>query len=210
MAVNDTAQLSVQGLVGGENHVHTLHFRAVDALANEQGLIDAWQLNARTAYRAIFKTTDSPVQTITAAQVCGAVPLRAPVVETEAVGNIAGTEGNDISQSLPSFVAAVFSVRTALSGKSRRGRFYIGGLTEGGTDVNMVGGVGNRLQAYITALANNFISPNAASGWVLVVHSRKLAAVPGTQCQDSSTLVTNIILRSQLGTMRSRKVGHGT
>lgn len=209
MAVNDTSQLAIKGTVGGQDHVHTLHFRAVDALANEQGLIDAWQANARAAYRAIFKNTDTPVDVITAAHVCGAVPLRALAQEVEVAPNRAGSEGNDSSQPLPTFNAAVVSVRTAYSGKSRRGRFYIGGLSEANTDGNVLGSLQARIQAYVTALMANFSGANAAGGWSLVVHSRKLAAVPGTQCQDSSALVTAMIVRNEVGTMRSRKAGHG-
>jgi hypothetical protein len=202
--------MAVKGTVGGETHVHTLHFRAADALANEQGLIDQWQTSCRTAYRNIFVVGDTPVDTITVQQVCGSTPLRAPVIETEIAPNRAGGEGNDTSNLMPTFVAGVVSVRTAFAGKSRRGRFYIGGLTEAGVTQNILGSVAGRIQTYLTALETAFRSPNALSGWSLVVHSRKLAAVPGTQCQDSSTLVTSLLLRNEVGTMRSRKLGHGT
>lgn len=209
MAINDTAQLAVKGTVGGQDHVHTLHFRAIDAIANEQGLIDAWQANARTAYRNIFKNTDTPVDIITASHVCGAIPLRALAQEVEVAPNRVGGEGNDTSQPLPTFNAGVVSVRTAFSGKSRRGRFYIGGLSEANTDGNTLGALQARIQAYVTALLAAFTGAGSMGGWQLVVHSRKLAAVPGTQCQDSSALVTAMIVRAEVGTMRSRKLGHG-
>lgn len=209
MAVNDTVQLSVKGKVIGQDHVHTLHFRFQDLLATEQGLIDAWQASCRTAYRGLFKSPDEPVQLITAQQVCGAVPLRAIVEETEVVGSRVGTlaSGSDFA---PPHEAAVVSIRTGLSGKSRRGRSYIGGLL----DDNMSSGVLAApyialLNTYYAALLATFGVGGTSGSYLWAIHSRTLAAVPGTQCQDSSALVSTFIIRSEVGTMRSRKIGHG-
>jgi len=211
MAVNDTAQLAVKGTVLGQTHVHTLHFRNIDGLATEQAIIDAWQTNARTAYRNMFDNSDTPVDLITARQICGTVPLRAPVEEVEVAPNRVG--GADFTTDpMAPWLAGIVSVRTSSAGRSRRGRFYIGGLYE--SEVNGAQLVANhiaRLQAYVDALVTNFVTPaTPASGWKLVVHSRKLAAVPGTQCQNSSTFVAGMIVRADMGSMRSRKAGSGT
>ena len=105
-------------------------------------------------------------------------------------------------------------MRTASAGKSRRGRFYIGGLWENDVSGNsvVVGAVdhGDALDAYIVALARYVASGASTALYRLVVHSHKLSLVPGTQCQDSSTPVTGFIRRVTVGTMRSRMPGHGT
>jgi hypothetical protein len=210
MAINDTTQLAVRGIVAGQDHVHTLHFRHM-ALPpdSEQALIDEWQAGCRTAYRAAFITFDSPVITLTARQVCGTVPLRAPVEETEAVGNQPGTRTPSGDRLAP-WLASVTSERTALAGRSRRGRYYLGGLIE--ADIVMAdlqSAYLTLVQAYATALLTVFGPAGTSANFKLAVHSSKLAA-QGLQCQDSSTLVNGLIVRSPLATMKSRKAGSGT
>lgn len=214
MASNDTIQLAVQGTVGSQRHVHTLHFRLVQPTLIEDALAADYRDNVLTAYRAIFSSTDTPAELIVARQVCGTVPLRAPAEVTPA--SAAGTRNTAGMDRLPSYVAAVVSERTASAGRSRRGRFFIGGLVEfdadfntlrtGGADVN----AGNAIIAYVAALARYLSGGAQQANYRLVVHSRKLASVPGTQCQDSSTFTTGYIVRTALGSMRSRKAGHGT
>ena len=209
MAVNDTVLLQVQGIVHGQQHIHTLHFRFQELTATEQGLIDAWQASCRTSYRTIFHTTDNPVQILRASQVCGSLPLRAPAEEAEIVGNQPGTSA-DTGEPTPSWLSEVVSVRTALAGRSRRGRFYVGGLREGWINGNNVEAVRRaRTQAYADALLATFGTTGTATAYKLAVHSRKLADVPGTQCQDSSALVTGLLVRTPIGSTRSRKPGSG-
>lgn len=210
MSVNDTTQLAVQGTVGGQTHIHTLHFRYLDPTASEQGLIDLWQANARTAYRGMFSTNDSPVILLRASEVCGALPLRAPVEEAEAGGNQTGTRVIS-AERLPSWLAAVVSERTAFAGKTRRGRFYIGGLFEDETTGNTLNsGYIAWVQAYVDAIMGTFGPSGTSNLYRLVVYSRKLASVPGTQCQDSSTVVTSMLVNANIGSMKSRKPGSGT
>lgn len=211
MAVNDTVQLAVNGVCNGQDHVHTLHFRYTDVTPTAPAtLINEWQGAPRTAYRAIFRTVDNPVVLLVARHICGAIPLIATVEEAEVAPNIAGSRAGT-GEKLPAYLSRVVSVRTALSGRSRRGRFYLGGMDEDEQNNGDLGSVAQGLvQAYIDALMAQF-GPSGASGlWRLVVHSPTLAAVPGTQCQDSSTLVTGMIKRVPIGTTKSRKPGSGS
>lgn len=210
MAINDTAQLAVIGTVGGVRHIHTLHFRHLDPALTEQNVIDAWQAQARTAYRDLFHPSDLPIERYVCAQVCGSVPLRAPVEEVEVDPNRAGTLAST-GQLLPTFNAAVVSVRTALAGRSRRGRFFLGGLREDYVAGNVLDpNYLSRVQTYINALLAAFGPSGSVGSERLVVHSRKLASSPTVACQDSSTLVQGMIARANPGTMRSRKLGSGT
>lgn len=210
MAVNDTALLSIRGTVFGFTHIHTLHFRHIDLTSTEQTLIDEWRSACRTAYRNCFATLSFPVQLIKAAQVCGAIPLRAPVESAEPGATANGTIVAS-GDPAPSWLASVHSLRTASAGKSRRGRYFLGGLYENMIALNDLDSATVIIRAaYGTALLGQF-GPSGTSGkHRLVVHSRKLADVPGTLCENSSTLVTSILHPTAIGSQKSRKPGSGT
>lgn len=214
VSANGTALLAIQGNVAGQNHVHTLAFRNGNSLNQSlQSLIDAWQAGCRTQYRALFRTDDTPIQIIRAYHVCGSLPLDATTEEADVAGGTKDPIAEALGEKVAPWLAQVFSVRTASAGRSRRGRFFIGGLSEGNVSGGSVVGdrVGGGGGGYRDALITTFgAAGNNAPGWRLVVHSRKLAAVPGTQCQDSSTPVTAILVRTELARMTSRKAGSGT
>jgi hypothetical protein len=216
VATNDTVQLSVIGTVGGQNHVHTLHFRYLSPTPTDGDLAADYRDNMLTSYKAMFATGDSPSLIVRVAQVCGTVPLRAPAEVSPAT--TAGTRSlTGIGEPLPTWLASVSSVRTAFAGRSRRGRFYIGGLYEWDVFQNILTGAltpdsrSELLAVYTAALLARYGPGNSnLIDAMLVVHSPTLAAVPGTQCQDSSTEVTGIINRETVGSMKSRKPGSGT
>lgn len=209
-AVNDTVLFTVRGLVTGQRHLHTLHFRALAPLADEQNVIDFWQADCRATYRALFGDTQSPCIEYKVQQICGTVPLRAPIAENEVAPNIVGATGAYVNPT-PSFVASLTSVKTALAGRTRQGRYFIGGLDESQVSANtLVNSIPAALVAYSDALLGAFGPGGTHAGvWALVVHSKKLASVPGTDCQDSSTIVTGMVVSPNPTTMRSRKLGHG-
>jgi hypothetical protein len=217
MALNDTVQLSVKGRVSGQTHVHTLHFRHTIAGTTDQLLAEDFNVNLMAAYKGIFKTTDDPAQLISVQQVCGTVPLRAGVEVTPTLA--AGTRTSpNFTQPMPSWLAAQWSVRTALAGRSRRGRNYFGGLDEfdsnlNDLNINPVDTASSyaRVVAYRDALLARYgVGGVQAGAWALVVHSHKLSLVVGQQCQNSSTIVTGIIVRTAVASMKSRKPGSGT
>lgn len=208
MAINDTLELTVQGTVASTQHIHSLHFRSIGVLAADV-LITEWMASCATTYRALFVTNDSPCQLLRAEVVCGAEPLPAAVEFVPAAGTQLGTRTASAGERSPAFVAALVTERTALAGRSRMGRFFIGGLTDGSFDLNdLAASYLTLVNAYIAALLAQFVTPSTPS-FRQVVHSRKLAAVPGTQCQDSSAAVTAMIPSTRPTTMRSRKLGHG-
>jgi hypothetical protein len=212
MAINDTVRLAVKGQVGGQDHVHTLHFRHLSVDATEQSLIDAWQTSCRGAYRDMFRDDDSPVQLYSVAHVCGTIPLRASTEESEVAGSIVGTDGvaaNALGDKMAPWLALVLSLRTASAGKSRRGRSYIGGLSEARVqgDLILSGQIG-RADTYKNSLLTTFGPAGTNLAHKLVIHSRKLSG-PLVQCQNSSTPVVGIVTRSDLKRMTSRKAGNG-
>lgn len=219
MDANEVALLAVSGTVLGQKHVHTLHFKLkVGAAATPlSDLAAEWEARCGASYRALFRTDASPVQQIAAKQVCGSVPLDADafLVPASALGT--RPNGDGLANAAP-FLAQLVHERSAYAGRSRRGRYFIGGLTEQDLEQDAIGTSagssppqrGNTILAYNTALLTAFLATNALTVWSLVIYSPTLAAVPGTQCQDSSTEVTTLQLSPFLTTMRSRKLGHGT
>lgn len=208
MAVNSTYSLYVQGFVGYVQHIHTLHFRSNTLDGTAQDLITDWRANAEAAYRACFHNSQQPVQLIRAAEICGTVPLPAPV-ENAVTGAAANGTRTTTGDGHPSFIACHVAEKGALAGKSRQGRFFLGGLFESDTTYNDLNAPYlAAVQGYIDALMANYVTP-AIADWHLVVHSRKLADVPGTACNVSSSRVANLIASVKVTTMRSRKEGHG-
>lgn len=205
VATNDTVELALVGTKAGQTILVTHHFRITQnpvSSAGLQDLIDTWQAACQSAWLAL-NTTTYTFQSIRARHVCGSVPLEATAEETV---NSAGTfiGSGDL---LPPWFALIARERTASAGRSRRGRFFLPLSQEG--DVlgdGLASGAETKFQAYLTALGGAFLAGGSAeSKYRLVVHSRKLASVPGTQCQNSSTLVTQLVLRPVLTTQRSRR-----
>jgi hypothetical protein len=210
MAVNDTVQLSVVGSLGGTQHIHTLHFRFQELTSSDQGLIDAWRNTCRLDYRNLFLNSQAAVLRLVARQVCGTVPLRAPVETTEAAPNVLGTRA-EASELLPPWLASTITWRTALAGKSYRGRSFLGGMAE--VDQNqgaVVAGHIARVQAYINMMLASFGTNGTQTGYKFVVHSHKLASGPSVPCQNSSTLVISGTPGTQVASMRSRRAGSGS
>lgn len=204
VATLDTAELVLVGSKLAQDILVTHHFRNVEALTTHtlQQLIDDWQAAAQASWLAIHQS-DYTLTKVVARHVCGSLPLDATV--EEAVGS-AGTRGAPAATLAP-WMATVVRCRTASAGRSRRGRFYVPVPDEGDVDRDTVHPTHiARIQTYCTNLAGAFIDPGATSlRWRLVVHSRKLAAVPGAQCQNASTLVTSLAPQSALTTQRSRR-----
>jgi hypothetical protein len=208
MALNDTYFFTVQGTLAGRNYVHTLHFREILAppvINPAQSLIDRWQTTCQSAWIAAHPTAYQIVR-LTAQKVCGTLPLPSRVEEGVGVsGNRAvGTTG----ELLPPWLAVAVNESTGLAGRSRHGRFFMSGGGE--SDVSgetLVSGVAqwlNYITGYVNALTAGFVTGPPAD-WQLVVHSRKLADVPGTQCNQSSEPVTALGIVSRLTSQRSRR-----
>ena len=208
MAINDTYMLSVVGVVAGQDHVHTLHFRNMASVTPAADLIATWRTNCENAYRALFCTFDSPNLLNRVQHVCGSLPLEATEETAVPLAAQPGFRTASSNRS-PPYMASLFKVRSAVAGKSRQGRFFIGGLLDTDHDLSDLSAAYIVLMnAYVAVVKSTFIT-GTLPPLRLVVHSRKLATPPGTPCTSSSTLATDIIANPRPTTMRSRKFGHG-
>jgi len=209
MAVNDTWELIVRGTNAGSMHIHTLHFREI-ALAAGGGadLVADWEGNARTQYLACFQIGQQPINLLRASKVCGSVPLptATEVPYTFALGQ--GTRPSSSSQLAPSLIACSVAEKGIYAGRTRSGRFFMGGAFEVDLDTNTFSATYVAVvQAYVNALTTRYVTASA-SNFQLVTHSRKLAD-QGLQCQESSTPVQTLVVNPNVTTMRSRKIGSG-
>lgn len=209
MALNDTYFFQAHGTLAGQVYIHTLHFREFGSpIVGDpaQSCINAWQAACQTLWLNAHPTTYT-LERLTCQRICGSLPLPVPVEESVALPGVrmVGSTG----ELLAPWLALLVTERTALAGKSYRGRFFMSGGGEsdisGTTISNGSLQWGDVAQQYVTALTNEFVNPVAPDLWQLVVHSRKLAAIPGTDCTDSSTPVTTLSRSLTLTSMRSRR-----
>ena len=207
MSANETYQLSVVGSCQGQDVVHTLHFREVAYVpppSFEQRIIDQWQANCRASYVNIF-TTAFALSKLRCQKVCGTLPLPVAVEETDTLGG-----QRVISRLSPPWMAARVKENGVSAGRSRQGRFFLWvPEDDDAVGVNLTAAFVALQQTYINTLGRWLAGGADAGEARLVVHSRKLAAVPGTQCQDSSTLVGSYTSGAYLTTMRSRRSRSG-
>ena len=222
VAANGIYKLAVIGTVAGQQHIHTLHFRAttdpdgvlMDEDTWQTDLVNQWRTAAGVQYRALFHTTALPVQSHQVRKVCGSVPLPAGVDVAEPGATSAGTGSSSEynSEALAPWLATVTTHRTALAGRRYRGRSFIGGLHEASVIGAVVQAVRiTTLTAYYDALRAAFITPlEVDTPRKLFVYSkRQIELFPSTPCQNSGADVRTFQVRDQLATMKSRKAGSG-
>lgn len=124
-------------------------------------------------------------------------------------------QGEVLTDTMPSFTSAVISLHTAQAGRSGRGRMYIGGIAAAdtlGSKLKIEAPTWAALIAFAACILTNFPGSGELGGHVYEwgVYSRKLGGVtkppfPATGFHG----ITRAVPQQQLGTTRSRKVGHG-
>jgi hypothetical protein len=139
-----------------------------------------------------------------------------PTLGTENITVPPGTlVGGAAATALPSFCSAVVSIRTALGGRSKRGRMYIPGIPESATIVSAFD-TGNAFWtafvAFLACIATNFVQtgPPGANAWQQEIYSRKIGGSTFPLGLSGFESVKTLKPVQQLGTTRSRKVGVGS
>jgi hypothetical protein len=222
VAPNGIYKLSVIGTVTGQQHVHTLHFRSTAAgnavgftePAYMQDLITVWTAGPGGPYRQLFGGVDNPVVLFQVRKVCGTLPLPAGLDVAQAGGSQAGTgvAGEFNGDKHAPWIAGVVTVRTSLSGRRNRGRFFIGGMYEAmSAQATLSAARITALTAYTTALNTAFVAPleTATNAKHFVYSLTQAKEFPATPCQNTGADVVSYQVRDQLATMKSRKAGSG-
>lgn len=197
MAVGDVYQVAVDYVVRGEHCVNVFGFRETTECpddipagslgrAFQDALIAAWAalLSDETQFACIYTRRVSP-----------GPGVAFTVLET--------TVGDVASEALPTTSALVMSQYSALGGKSKRGRNYFAGLGESSqAGGSLEGGVLAAWEAFAADLRTPIAGVGGDGGeWELAIWSPKLG---------SAVDVKSSVIRTNLGTMRSRRQRPGT
>jgi hypothetical protein len=208
-AVNDIYQVRIVGRMEGQETNNVLHFVCAgadpDVLAHlilvlAQCFIDnllpvlssSWALE-KLVWKRVGPTLGPEIISVPVGAGAGAGPAAA----------------------LPSYCSVVFSIRTALGGKSHRGRMYLPGIPEAVTtnsQLNTADPFWAALVAFGLCVISEFVvgDPPGAPAWQIVVYSRKLGGANFPYTIAGATAVREFVPVQLLGTTRSRKVGRGS
>lgn len=208
-AVGDCFQVRVRGHMEGQETNNVLHFTAATA-------VDDVELRLILALAECFITHLIPVTSSVWALQDIVWKRVTPTLGVENVTVPTGTlTGGGAATALPSYASVVLSIRTALGGRSKRGRMYLPGIPEGATIVSSLD-TGNAywtaVVAFVACVASKFIlgDPPPANSFQMEVYSRKIGGSTFPYAIGGFTPVTQVIPVVALGTTRSRKVGRGS
>lgn len=207
--VNDLYQVRVKGFQEQQETNNVMHFKCTVASADVEleliqaliacyietllpGLSAAWTLDT-VVWKRVSPTLGPDFITVPGVASAGA---------------IAG-------DALPTFNAALLSIRTAEGGRSKRGRMFLAGLPETGTtgsSIAVAQPTWAAILAFAACLVSKFIELEdiGVGKFRLGVYSRKLggSAFPyGAAGFSPAVTVSPVVL---VATMRSRKVGRGS
>lgn len=119
--------------------------------------------------------------------------------------------GLQANESLPSYCAAILSLRTGFGGKSNRGRLYIAGV---GEDDHAAGKLLPDSFTQLNDFGNQLLAvfgPTGGSGYIgHVVFSKKQGYIDNTYFTGAVRQITHYVPRLLLGTQRHRLIGFGT
>lgn len=207
--INDIFQVRVKGFIEGQETNNVLHFKALTASTDVdlkliqvliqcfvEHLLPAWS-NQWTLDTIVWKRV-SPT-------------LSPEFVSSATTGQI----GALTTDSLPTFNAALVSIRTAEGGRSKRGRMFLAGIPESATlksSFDLTGATWLAILAFVACLVDKFID-NAELGsdrFILGVYSRKIGGAAFPYGAAGFTPAVSLNPVSLVATMRSRKVGRGS
>lgn len=126
-----------------------------------------------------------------------------------------GNVGALTTDSLPTFNAALVSIRSAEGGRSKRGRMFLAGIPEAatiGSRFNLTGATWLAIVAFVNCVVTEFVT-NAELGsdqFHLGIYSRKIGGASFPYNLSGFTPAVNLNPVALVATMRSRKVGRGS
>jgi len=119
-----------------------------------------------------------------------------------------GALAND---SLPSYCAAIVSVQTGLSGRSRRGRFFMAGMPEDFcSNSQLEPDQFDLVQAVADTMFGNFSITGSDFFNEWIHYSKHEGFGDGVYTMAGAFVITRVLARRNLGTQRHRLIGHGT
>lgn len=192
--IPSTVRLAIRGSFQGQQIVNVLHYRYPGAAPDTDDLIAfclEWWTNHGTAWRGVHSDAYSVLELVardiaTAGGAQGSIPLTA-----NNTGTIAGDP-------CPGNVAVVISWRTGLSGRTARGRTYIGPIPEPNVSGNTVN---SGLVTVLATLAGQLIGAAFTDGYELAIASLK---------DGLSRVVISSVIDALVDSQRRRLTGRGS
>ena len=186
--ISGVRRCSIMGKMGNQDVVNVVHVVGgsddFDA-GNDVG--DAWA--AMVAEHGVI-SSDYTAQSVNVLLLDGSSATTSVIPAGWAIA------GGNVGASVPAQVAMIFTLRTALGGRSHRGRIYVAGLPTGAVDPDSTQWVASGMSDF-QDMADTFVTAlgPGPNGCQLVVASYALA---------SSASVTSAVARRYFGTQRRR------
>lgn len=162
-----------------------------------------------TVYEAIrfFQNQECHYRSITGVTID---PHNGPIAELI----LETAEGVQQNESLPTYCAAVLSLRTGLGGRSHIGRSYYAGVSEeDSANSKLTPDSLSRLQGIGNELLLRFGTSDSGRFWTYGVWSWKRAMIDGSRNNPNIDLaftpIVQCLPRIILGTQKHRQIGHG-
>jgi hypothetical protein len=123
--------------------------------------------------------------------------------------------GAGAANALPSYASACISIRSALGGKSHRGRMYIPGIPETATvdsQFDLTHAFWAGLLAFCACVVGAFVvgDPPGANSFQMEIYSRKIGGETFPYGASGYTPIVSLTPDQIVATTRSRKVGRGS
>jgi hypothetical protein len=187
--IANTVQVRLLWVLSGQGAMNVLHAIKVGSVTVNQALADTLGVAIKSAFVSNLGTQ---MNTSVGLVRVGVRDL-STANQAEFLDSNATSAGTGLGDSLPQQTAVCVTLRTALSGKSFRGRVYLGGFSEAENDPggNSLQAVSTASVAFMTAVSNALI----ASSMNLAVASRPAEAytiTKFTQHSDGTTSTDTI------------------
>lgn len=198
MPVGDIFEWQLLGIMEGQRTRNIFHYRTVAEAgtgATLQAMGGALYTNIGTLLR-LFMSSNYFTEGFRITRIRPTLGVPYEDSDESDAGAVAG-------DSLPTFVAAIITIHTALGGRKRRGRKYIGGVPEANADQSGL------TAAALVVLQNAADEFNDAITVGTLGNETQIEPVLYSRSDNTFNLITGATARSKLGTMRSRKIGRG-
>jgi len=194
VVIPNTAKLAVNGVCFGQQVVNVLHYKYTSSTPNSSTLLafaNAWWTQHGAQWRACH-SDEYLVRELVVTDIGIANGAQAVLPFST---NNAGTA---TGQANPNNVAVAISWRTALTGRTNRGRSFMGGIAASSIDNDIVA---PGLLSAMAALAISLIGATFTGGYDLSVASRK---------ELVAKAVTGFVMEALADSMRNRLTGRGS
>jgi hypothetical protein len=204
-------QAVVRAKLQGQDCLNVLYFECVNGTNNVETELIAALITCFVTHIIPVLSSEWRLESIRAKQVA---PILGPEIEGfPAEGQL--QQGQGAGDGLPSFVSAHISISTVRGGRSGRGRMYLGGIREADTTLSSISiesPTWAAIAGFIGCVATKFLGGgfNANQKFSLGVMSRKLGGAKPPFSVAGFARYTGLQRHTELGTTRSRKIGHGS